>query len=185
MRRLRRFVVDPSAVSAIEFAFLAPLFLSLLFAIFQIALFYYAQAGVSYAAKSAARQIMIGNVHNTPGISAALFRTKFFCAALPPGLDCNNVVVDVEQAVYQNFGCCFPSPPPLDNSQTKFCIGKPGAPGAPGSVIFVQAYYALPTPKLSFLPLPYQTYLGHSVLAPGAISVVLNEPFQTSYISPC
>ena len=180
--RPRRFSRDEGAISAVEFACLAPVFLALVYGVFEIGMFYFAQAGLTYAVKSAARQIMIGTVANTPGISATAFRTNFVCAALPPGLDCNSVVVDVEVAAYSGYyGCCFPGTPPLDNSATQFCIGSPGTYGNPGSVVVVQAFYALPVPKFDFLPLPYQTYQGGNVIAPGAISTLVNEPFTTSY----
>ncbi|MBN9084756.1 MAG: hypothetical protein BGP04_26080 [Rhizobiales bacterium 62-17] len=103
-RILKRFRKDTDGVTAVEFAFIAVPFFSLLFVIFESALMFFTQQGLEAATAEAARQIMTG--HNLSGTapsggtaltSSEAFRSQVMCTlkSLPSFIDCNKLIIDV------------------------------------------------------------------------------------------
>ena len=71
-RAIIRFGVAQRGTTAVEFAFVAPLLIALLVAIFQVTFFLFAQMNLQNAAVSVGRLIMTGQVQNA-GTSQANF----------------------------------------------------------------------------------------------------------------
>jgi hypothetical protein len=61
--------------------------------------------------------------------------------------------------------------PQMNNNQTSFCIGTPGA------IIVAQVYYAMPVIGIPAMLTNASTYNGSSVIFISATSVFKNEPF--------
>ena len=84
---------DSRGNAALEFAFVAPAFIALVVAIFQIAFIFLAQQQLETATEGAARYILTGQAQNGAW-SAATFRQKT-CALLPAFMSCSNLYVDI------------------------------------------------------------------------------------------
>jgi Flp pilus assembly protein TadG len=176
------YVSSEQAVTAVEFAMLAPAFMGITFMILQIGLYEMYSASLSYATKNAARQIMIGNVANTPNITTTTFMNTFVCPNLPPMMSCGQVVVN---AVTMPSGSSWWSlmnaqqtglaPPPMNNALTSFCIG------GTGSTVALEMYYAMPTISFPYFNTPTNTYNGNPVIWIASTAAFRNEPFTTSY----
>lgn len=125
---IKRLGDDRFASVALEFAFIAPAFIALLFGALQVALIYLAQEGLETAVENSARLIMTGTAQTmtltgktSAGLAAADFKTAVcngisgtdvngnavsYPAALPPLLSCSRVAVNVE---IMPAGCTAPN----------------------------------------------------------------------------
>ena len=72
---VRRLVNCRRGTTAIEFAFIAPIFFALLFAILETGLVFFNQQAIQTAATQSARLIMTGQVQ-AQGLTAAQFKTN-------------------------------------------------------------------------------------------------------------
>lgn len=183
-RILRRFQRQRAGSAAVEFALIALVSLELLTEAMQAGLYFYTSAGVERATRMASRQILTGSVSGQ-SLTAAQFRSNVLCPAISAThLSCANLVTNV-QTVSEDVapGAGFYSlvnaaqtalkQPPLDNTQTSYCIGTDA------SYVFVQILYAMPV----FSPL----WRAFATNFNGAASYVVqstaafrNEPFQAS-----
>jgi Flp pilus assembly protein TadG len=180
--------------SAAEFATLMPLFAALLFVIAQMGLYFYYSASLYYVTQAASRQILTGSVANR-NLIAATFRTQVLCPLLPGSMSCSNVITNIQVVPESSQPGGFYSlmnyvknssstlgytmtglaTVPMNNSNTTYCIGTPGA------VVAVEVYYAMPVLGISWFLANATTYNGQSVIFINATAAFKNEPFTTSY----
>jgi Flp pilus assembly protein TadG len=136
---ISRFRRGTSGTAAIEFSLVALPFFSLMFAIIDVSLIYFAQSTLENGMASAARLIRTGQAQ-TATLTQAQFR-QLVCNNITPLLACDaNLMLDVRK--YVSFGS-IASPPPLDvngqlTNNTQFQMGTAG------DVIVVRAYYQWP-----------------------------------------
>jgi Flp pilus assembly protein TadG len=173
---------EASAVSAIEFAILLPLFVGLMFMIAQIGLYFYLSTSLYYATAKAARQIMTGAVLSQ-SLNAAEFRNNVLCPLLPGSMSCNNIITNVQVVPPGANGASWAAltnnmtgliSPAMNNAQTSFCIG------AGGSLVAMQVYYAMPVLGISQMLPNASSFNGQSVIFISATAAWKNEPFSTA-----
>ncbi len=134
--------------AAIEFAFVAPIFFTLLLGTFEAAIMFFSQAALQNAVTDMARQIRTGQVANT-NMDQAAFRTAL-CAKVTPLIACDtNLQIDVQAYPGYNgvtFASGLQADNTLDPSLNRYAIG------AACQVVLVRAYYTWPvvTPVLSW-----------------------------------
>ena len=183
----RAFRRDQSGSVAIEFGLIALVSFELLVESMQAGIYFYTSAAVERATWEASRQILTGNVSGQ-GLTAAEFRANVLCPEIASThLSCSNFVTNVQtvgEGVAPNgFYSLLNTAqtglvqPPLNNTQTSYCIGTDG------SYVFVQVLYAMPVISpiwrrfaTSFNGVP--SYIVQSTAA------FRNEPFQAS-TTPC
>jgi Flp pilus assembly protein TadG len=170
-RLLRRFARRQDGAAAVEFAMVALPFLSLLFAIIETALVFFAGQTLEAAAAEASRLIMTGQAQQA-NYTAADFKNQV-CARIYGLFDCaSGMTVDVKN--YSTFGSINNTAPvsngAFDSSKTGYSLAGPGC------IQVVTLYYQWPV---------YITMLGLSNLNGGsrlmsATAVFKNEPYSTS-----
>ena len=176
MRRLQdifsflgRFRRKTSGTTAIEFAIVALPFFSLMFAIFDVSLVYFATSALENAVAAASREIRTGQAQ-----AAAMTQTQFrdlICARITPLLACDaRLVIDVRQ--FNNFSSI--ATPPALNPDGTFAGNSQFQIGTAGDVIVVRAFYAWP--MLTPTGLAYSNMTGHNRLLSSA-TAFRNEPF--------
>ena len=141
-RAIIRFGVAQRGTTVVEFAFVAPLLIGLLVAIFQVTFFLFAQMNLQNAAVSVGRLIMTGQVQNA-GTSQANFLTNDVCPLLGPMFTCANVYANVQS--YTNFSGASTTAPTLTyngsgavNNTWAYSLGNSG------QVMVVQLIYQWP-----------------------------------------
>jgi len=136
---VRRFRRGTSGTAAIEFSIVALPFFSLMFAIIDVSLIYFAPSTLVNGMTSAARLIRTGQAQ-TATLTEAQFR-QLVCNNITPLLACDGrLMLDVRK--YNSFGT-IASPAALDangqlSNNTQFQMG------VAGDVIVVRAYYQWP-----------------------------------------
>jgi len=178
------FVCNTSGVTAIEFAFLAPVVLYLILMTFQVGFYFYCKARLFSATTQAGRQIRTGSVANQ-GLTAAQFRNNLLCPMLPGSMPCSNIVTNSVVIPSGNYGAGWlpalnasrtgPLIPPMDNSKTSYCVG------VSGSIVALQVFYAMPVIGIPPLLGVATKANNASVIFIQATAVWKNEPFTTSY----
>jgi Flp pilus assembly protein TadG len=119
--------------SAVEFALIAPAFIAILVAIFQVAVFLFAQQALQNAASEAGRTLMTGQAASD---TQAAFKTAICNNYLPTILfKCNSLIVIVQSGS----GASTAMPALYSNGQpiTNFAY----SPGQPGDTVVVQLVY--------------------------------------------
>jgi Flp pilus assembly protein TadG len=187
MRNLHGFLKERKAMVAIEFAFVGPALLFMIFEIFQSALFVYNSSALNSATQVAARQIMTGAVQNA-SLTQTQFLNNTLCPLLPAAMPCSNVIVNLQtfsESAYPGGFYNFVNStqtaiiiPPLDNTQTSFC------PGGSGQYVYIQILYAMPLLGTFWLPGLTTTFQGQTVALVTAAAAFKNEPYQSSYTPP-
>ncbi|MBL8782631.1 MAG: pilus assembly protein [Alphaproteobacteria bacterium] len=168
---LSRFKRAKSGATVIEFAMVAMPFFLLLYAIFDVALIFFASTTLENGLVAAARQIRTGEAQ-AANMSAAQFRT-LVCNQISMLLGCDaRLGLDVRK--YSGFGNVqFPAA--LDDSGN-MTGNLSFDPGAPGDVVVVRAFYTWPmlTPTVGtqFVNMAG----GHRLLE--ATIAFRNEPFN-------
>jgi Flp pilus assembly protein TadG len=198
-RAVGRFIGERSGIAAVEFAALSGLFVGLLFMVAQMGLYFYFSTTLYYVTQKATRQILTGTVVNDAptGLTAAQYRTQILCPILTQAsfgsMSCNNIITNIQVVppwtgdtsggfyTLTNMVNNASNPlgytmtglttPPMNNNQTSFCIGTPGA------IIVAQVYYAMPVVGIPAMLTNASTYNGSSVIFISATSVFKNEPF--------
>ncbi len=193
---VRRLIGDRSAIAAMEFAVLLPLFAGLVFMISQIGIYFYFSTSLYYVTAKATRQILTGAVANQ-SLTAAQYRTQILCPLLPGSMSCSNVITNIQVVppwsgltsggfytltniknnpsgplAYTMTGL---TPPTMNNNNTNFCIGSAG------SIVAAEVYYAMPVLGIPWMLTNAQTFNGKSVIFISATSVFKNEPFTSNY----
>ena len=166
---LGRFARMTGGTTAIEFAIVALPFFSLMFAVFDVSLVYFATSALENAVSSAARSIRTGQAQAS-AMTEAQFR-ELVCERITPLLSCHDsLMLDVR--TFENFGG-ITTPPALD-ANGNFSGDTQFQTGTAGSVVVVRAFYAWP--MLTPSGLVYSNMTGHSRLL-SASTAFRNEPF--------
>ena len=136
-------LTDRSAVTAIEFAMVAPALVLLIVESLQIGLYFYTSASLEAATIAGARQILTGAVASQ-GLTATQFRTQILCPSLPGTMSCANVITNIQTVPEATSPAGFYSfvnasqtaiiQPAMDNTKTSFCAGTTG------SYMYIQVY---------------------------------------------
>jgi Flp pilus assembly protein TadG len=173
-RALARFCFAHDGTTAVEFALIAPPFMALIVAIFQMTSFLFAQQALQTAAVAAGRLILTGQVQNA-GLTQSQFKTNDVCPLLPAMFTCNNVYVNVQ--TYTDFCSAGTSDPTLTfngsgavNNTWSYNLGNPG------QVVVMQLVYQWPIisgPLGSVLP-----NIGNGYAEMMGVTAFRVEPFQ-------
>lgn len=146
MRRLARRIVaraqgDAGSV-AVEFALIAPIFLTLLIATVETALVFFAQQTLQTAATQSARQIMTGAAQAAQMTPAQFKQTV--CSKLTNLFDCANLVVTVQN--YTSFSALTAAPSLRSAAIGGGLSSLPASfdPGVGGDIEVVQLFYPWP-----------------------------------------
>ena len=138
-KALRRFRRNRRGSAAVEFAFVAPIFFALLFAIIETAIVFFAGQVLETVTQDSARMIMTGQAQNA-SFSAAQFKT-YVCGKVSVLFDCaNGIYVDVQS--YPAFSGVSINDP-IDASKT-FVPPNNYSPGGPGDIVVVRLFYQWP-----------------------------------------
>ena len=186
LRGAGRFRRDDRGVTIIEFGILALPFFTIIAAILETSLVFFASQILDSAVQDAGRLIRTGQMQNGPAGNNNLagFRTKV-CDNLYNMMSCDGVKVKV--SVVGNFGSAMATYPIQRGAQCTSAAGvttcdwtlvESYTPGGGGDVVLVQAYYKWPT--LVRLPgFNLQNQVDGTRLL-GAVRVFRNEPFGCS-----
>lgn len=166
-----------SGSAIVEFAFIAPVFFLLLFAIMEIGIIFFAQSTLQHATNNLARMIRTGEIQ-TLGLTQDQVRQQV-CTDLAPLVPCDgSLYVDIES--FSDFGTVDFSPPidangnmnPLNNFQT----------GTACSTVLVRVFYGWPvfTPVLT----PFLSNMSGSQHLLYSAAAFRNEPYTTG-LSGC
>jgi Flp pilus assembly protein TadG len=124
--------------SAVEFALIAPAFIAILVAIFQVAVFLFAQQALQNAATEAGRTLMTGQAASD---TQAQFKTAICNNYLPTILfKCNSLIVSV-----QSGAAATTAMPVLYDTNGQPITSFPYSPGQPGDTVVVILAYPWPT----------------------------------------
>ena len=136
-----RFARTEQATTAVEFALIAPPFLATLIAIFQVAVFLFAQQVLQNAAVEAGRLFMTGQAQNN-NTTQTQFATDV-CPMVQAVFTCSLLMVNVQD--YSDFASASASAPTLTfNAQGQVTNTWSYDPGTPGEVMVVQLIYQWP-----------------------------------------
>jgi Flp pilus assembly protein TadG len=132
---LARFAAAQQAATAVEFAIIAPVFLAMLVAIFQVSIFLFVQQSLQTAATQAGRLFMTGQAQ---GLSQSAFKTQICQNYLPSVFSCSSLILIVQS--YPSFAAANTSAPAL------YSNGQPittwaYSPGTQGQIMVVQLVY--------------------------------------------
>ncbi len=173
MRRfIERLRTRSNAGSAmIEFAFIAPVFFLLLFAILEIGVIYFAQSTIQYGTNDIARMVRTGQT-SAQGVTQDTVRQRV-CDDVAPLVPCDsNLSVDVE--AFPTFsGVNFSNPlTPTGDMQSLNNYN----PGTACTVVLVRVFYAWPvfTPLLT----PFLSNMAGSKHLLYSAAAFRNEPYN-------
>ncbi len=93
MRITSRFLYARGGAAAVEFALAGSLFVMTMLFVMALGVIFYISEVVDYATTSAARDILTGNAQANSATASTC--TQTLCSRLPPGLNCNNLVVNL------------------------------------------------------------------------------------------
>ena len=151
-RILRQFLGSESGVTAIEFAMVAPPFIALMMAIFEVAIMLFSEYVIEHGVGKAARMIRTGEVQ-TLELSKSEFKT-LVCGNLASYLGCaDNLHVDVRK--FTDFAAVSLPAPLTAEGQLSSAVTTDSnyEPGDPFDVVVVRVYYAwsLFAPGLTYM----------------------------------
>ncbi|MBR1215124.1 TadE/TadG family type IV pilus assembly protein [Bradyrhizobium sp. JYMT SZCCT0180] len=134
---LRRFRRNRGGSVVVEFAFVAPIFFALLFAIIETALMFFASQVLETVTQDSARMIMTGQAQNQQ-LNQEQFKAVV-CGKVAALFDCNKIEVDVQS--YTQFGSVD-----VGNQITKKAFTNPNnyKPGGAGDIVVVRLFYRWP-----------------------------------------
>lgn len=175
LKRSRRFAHDDEGAVAIEFAILAIPFFTLIFAILETTLVFFAGQILDSAVQDASRLTRTGQAQ-TANYTAANFRTAI-CNGLYGLFDCSQLRIKV--SVVSNFSSATVTTPVQTSANcTTTCawtLQEAFTPGVGGDVVLMQVYYKWRTlmnlPGFNIANQPDGTRLL------GTVRVFRNEPF--------
>ena len=174
-RIFRRYRKSQSGVTAIEFAMVAPPFLALMMAIFEVGIMLFSEYVIEHGVNQTARMIRTGEVQTQP-MNASEFKTTV-CGRLAGYLDCEtNLHIDVR--AFADFDAiALPEPLTEEGELSSDVTSGKFEPGDPFEVVVVRVYYAwsLFTPGMTLMS---NMSDGRRLLAAGA--AFRNEPYAPS-----
>jgi Flp pilus assembly protein TadG len=137
-----RFACTERGATAVEFALIAAPFLATLIAIFQVAIFLFAQQVLQNAAVEAGRLFMTGQAQNN-NTTQTQFASNDVCPMIQAMFTCSSLMVNVQN--YEDFAAANASEPALTfNGQGQVTNTWSYDPGTPGEVMVVQLIYQWP-----------------------------------------
>jgi Flp pilus assembly protein TadG len=167
---LRRFRRNRRGSAAVEFALVAPIFFAVLFAIFELALVFFASQILETVAQDQARLILTGQAQ-TGAVTQDQFKTTF-CTKLVTMFDCaNGVKIDVRS--YPAFAGVNIAEP-IDSSKA-FIDDMKWCPGKDGDVVVVRVFYPWPV-FITGLGFNLTNMVGNKRLLTATVAFQ-NEPF--------
>jgi len=170
---LRSFGRNRSASAAVQFAFVAPLFFGLLFAIIETALVFFANQVLETATQDSARWILTGRAQNAT-YTVGQFKTNVVCPAVQVLFDCNNIFFDVQN--YTSFQTVAINSQ-IDGSKN-FINNMKYCPGDSGDIVVVRLFYQWPT-FVTGLGFNLSNLSGNKILL-SATAAFKNEPFTAT-----
>lgn len=167
----RRFRAERKGSAAVEFAFIAPLFFGLLFAILDVAMIFFAGQTLETATQMSARLILTGQAQNG-NYTQAQFKQDF-CNYIVALINCQNVYVDVRSySSFENIALYNP----VSNGQFS-TSGYSYSPGKSGDVVVVRAFYQWPIFVPTFGFNPSTPGLSGNINLLTATAAYRNEPY--------
>jgi Flp pilus assembly protein TadG len=139
LRLLRRFRRNRRGSAAVEFAFVAPVFFALLFAILEAGIMFFAGQVLQTVTQESARMILTGQAQ-TASYTNAQFAT-FVCSQVPALFSCPSISIDVES--YPTFTAVTLSNQ-IDGGGNFMSANMQYNPGGPGDIVVVRLYYQWP-----------------------------------------
>jgi Flp pilus assembly protein TadG len=174
--RGRAFARDDRGVTAVEFGILALPFFTLVFAILETAMMFFAQQVLDSAVEDASRMVRTGQAQ-TQGFDLAAFR-NYMCGYTFDLFNCSNIVLKVETIA--SFAAANGSSP-VETCDLTTCTWSTSSSfdgGVGRSIVKVSAYYRWPlTIVLPYFNLKNQPDNYRLI---SAIRVFRNEPFTSS-----
>lgn len=158
-----------SGATAVEFAMIAPIFLLLLFAIFETGIIFMAQSVLQSAVNNAARTVKIGSAAS---MDATTFRNSI-CSQISVLMSCSsNLQIDLVS--YGSFSSATYSSPLNPDGSFNSAMSR-YQPGSGGSIELLRASYAWPvvTPLLT----TFLVNMGNNSHLISASVAFRNEPF--------
>jgi Flp pilus assembly protein TadG len=132
----RRFGRAREGATAVEFALIAPAFIALLVAIFQVCVYVFVQQTLQNAATQAGRLFLTGQAQ---GWSQTAFKNYVCNNYLPTMFSCSSLIVSVQ--TYQSFAAANTSAPALYDANGQAITNFPYSPGVQGQIMIVQLVY--------------------------------------------
>ena len=142
LKRIRR---ETKGTAAIEFAIIAPVFLMLLWAIFETGMMFFASQTLTHGLQQTARQIRTGKAHSDT-LTQSAFRDAV-CAQVNYLLSCDADKLYLDVRAFSSFaGVGFPPPLDPDNNfdnvnMNHFEIGESGNISGGSSIVLVRGFY--------------------------------------------
>jgi Flp pilus assembly protein TadG len=142
-RELARFRSARNGTTAVEFAFLFPIFLATLVAVLETCHMLFAQQMLQTAAVEAGRLFMTSRGPASAANLTDPTKTPNICSLVTPVMNCGSILVDVEN--YGSFSGANTSQIQLTyNGQGQVSNNFNYSAGAPGQVVVVRLIYQLP-----------------------------------------
>src|ERR1700730_13756876 len=173
---LRRFRRNRRGSAVVQFAFVAPLFFGLLFAIIEAALIFFAGQVLETITQTSARMILTGQAQ-TAAYTQSQFAT-YVCSQVPALFNCSNIFIDVES--YSSFQTVAINSQ-IDGSNN-FINNMKYCPGNSGDIVVVRLFYQWPT-FVTGLGYNISNFAGSMRLL-SATAAFQTEPFLANP-SPC
>jgi hypothetical protein len=176
LRRIRR---ETDGATAIEFAIIAPVFFTMMWAIFETGMVFFANQVLTHGMQQTARQIRTGQAH-ADELSQSEFRTMV-CDQVKVLLSCDADKLYIDVQSFSSFGGVgFPTPLDADKkfdnvNMNHFDIGESGNISGGSSIVLVRAFYVWPlfTPVISQY---FANMYGNNRLLSTSVAFK-NEPF--------
>jgi Flp pilus assembly protein TadG len=176
---LRRFRRDRRGVTAVEFALVAPVFFTLLFAIIETAIVFFASQVLETITQDSARLVLTGQAQGG-SLSQEEFKNAVCAHKLSFMFNCNAIDVDV-RSYAQATEVKIPNqigPGRTFINDMKYC------PGKDGDFVVVRLFYQWPVIIINMLKIGYELKYDFSNLSGSkrllsGTAVFRNEPFPT------
>jgi len=176
LKRIRR---ETKGAAAVEFAIIAPVFLMLLWGIFETGMVFFAGQTLTHGLQQTARQIRTGQAHSTE-LSQSAFR-DLVCAQVNYLLSCEADKLYLDVRAFSSFaGVDFPPPLKLDQTfdnvnMNHWEIGESGNISGGSSIVLVRGFYVwqLYTPVFG----QYFSNMGANKRLLSSSVAFKNEPF--------
>ncbi|GHB45277.1 hypothetical protein GCM10007094_38340 [Pseudovibrio japonicus] len=170
-----RLRADDKGVTAIEFAFIAPVLFLVVMAIIELGLSLLVEVVLDNAVADAARQIRTGQVHQEEGFNAASFKNAILekGGGLLKAVE-NDIYIDVE--AFENFGD-IPEPQPLVEDG-EVVMEQGWAKGERNEVVLVRVLCAWPMFTSKMMEIFGTTTGGKRLLV--STEIFRNEPYSAT-----
>jgi Flp pilus assembly protein TadG len=179
---LRKFRHSRNGSAAVEFALVAPVFFALLFAIIEVAIFFFASQVLETITQDSARVLMTGQAQTSQvctdpvsGAPAPCNQATFHayaCSLIPALFDCNSLYVDVES--YPAFSSLVINNQ-IDGTGNFTAGNMQYSPGGACAIVVVRMFYQWPL-FVTGLGFNISNLSGHKRLLV-ATAAFKNEPY--------